>query len=83
MLSGPGTLIILVESKVKTLQPLDLLVAVVFGPFGTNHVLDDDAAIFVKLIAPIAVVTVAEVDQVLHSVGLVGRFGDLLNDSGC
>lgn len=83
MLSSPGTLIVLIKSKVEALQPLDLLVAVVLGPFGTNHVLDDDAAIFVKLISPIAVVTVAEVNQVLHCVGLVGRFGDLLNDSGC
>lgn len=83
MLSSPGTLIILIETKVEALQPLDLFIAVVLGPFGTNHVLDNNAAVLVELIAPIAVVAVAEVNQVLHCVGLVGRFSDLLDDGSC
>lgn len=82
MFSSPGTFVILVKAQFEVLQPLDLLVAVVFRLFRADDVLDNDAAVFVELIAPVAVVAVAEVDQILNGVGLLGRLCDFLDRGG-
>lgn len=64
MLSRPSTLIILIEAKLKVLEPLDLLVTIVLGTLGADYILDQNAAVLVKLIPPVAVGSRRESDQV-------------------
>lgn len=79
MLCCPGTFIILIESQFEVFQPLDLLVAVVLGAFGADHVLDDDAAVLMEFIAPIAVCAGAEIHEIFDGEGLVGGRSHFLN----
>lgn len=68
MFRSPGTFILFIEAQLEVLEPLDLLVAVVLCLFWADDVLDHDAAVLVELIAPVAVVAVAEVDEILNGV---------------
>lgn len=78
MLGGPGALIVLVETQIEVLQPLELLLCVVLGSLGTDHILDQDASIFVELVSPVAISLTRENLQVFRLE--LWRAGQ---DSGC
>lgn len=83
MIRRPGTFIVLVKTQIKIVKPLELLFAVIFGTLRVNYALDHDTAVLVELIAPVAVVSVAEVDEVFDSERLLRRFCDFLDSGGC
>jgi len=66
MLSGPSTLIILIETKLKVVQPLQLFLSVVLGFLWRNDSLKHNTAILVKFVPPVSKGHSGEVNQVLR-----------------
>lgn len=65
VLGSPGVRILFVKPKLKVLQPLDLLVAVVLCTLWGDDILDQYTTILVKLVAPVTVdLILVESDQV-------------------
>lgn len=71
MLRSPGTLVVLIKSKLKDFQPLDLLFAVVMSALGADPILDHDTAILVELVRPVPVGSRPESDQARAGLVLV------------
>lgn len=55
MFSCPSALILLVKAEIELLQPLDLLLTVVFGSIWTYDSLDDRTTVLVELISPVSI----------------------------